>query len=148
MGPPSQCIWIPQGKKGQGRTTVFATDAVPIRCPTRSRIGLMHHKEHRRQVPLRTLPQKPWTGTRNYTRPTASPLLSQEQEESELSTALWASGWWLQGSHLRPTRPAAVLFSPVVALLRIRVGCWVIFIVRWRGSRGYGVRGVGMLWIF
>ena len=38
-----------EGKKCQGRTTVFSDDNVPIRCPTRSRLVLMHQEEQRRR---------------------------------------------------------------------------------------------------
>ena len=53
-----------------------------------------------------------------------------------------------QGSHHRPTRPAAVLFSPVVEFFCIMVGFWVTFIVNWRRYGGDRVRGFGIIGIF
>ena len=63
-------------------------------------------------------------------RPIASPVQGQEQEESDLSTAIYASGWQRQGSHFCPTSTTAFLFRTVADLMRIGVGCWVIFIFR------------------
>ena len=67
------------------------------------------------------------------------------RRKAKISMSPFPSGWRLQGSHRCPTSPIAVLFCPLVALLCIRVGFLVTYIVRWHGHGGDRVRGVGSI---